>query len=83
MHDLNQLLRIGFTGTRKGMTDIQEAAIVECIQEMLGERGLEKLEAHHGDALGADTQFHSICRGLGIAVVMLGVGLVNRSQKQR
>lgn len=65
-----QLFRIGFTGSRKGMTETQEAAIGNLIQEWIQEHTEECLEAHHGDSVGADTQFHAICQEAGIAVVI-------------
>lgn len=52
----------GFTGTQAGMTPAQRAAVREIVAGAT--------EAHHGDCVGADEQFHSICRGLGIPVVL-------------
>jgi hypothetical protein len=57
-------MRVGFTGTRKGMTDQQKRVL----------RGLLKLfdveEAHHGDCVGADEDFYNICRALGIPMIV-------------
>lgn len=45
-------MKIGFTGTRFGMTQSQRAIVMDLIAE------LEITEAHHGDCVGADAQFH-------------------------
>jgi hypothetical protein len=55
---------VGFTGTRAGMTPQQK----NHIKELLSTENV--VEAHHGDCIGADEQFHSLCRGLGIPVVL-------------
>lgn len=47
-------LIIGFTGTREGMTDAQR----ETVEQLL--TGFQPAEAHHGDCVGADAQFHNI-----------------------
>lgn len=50
---------IGFTGTQKGMNPLQILAIRKFMyKEMI-------TEAHHGDCIGADSQFHTICREFG------------------
>jgi len=45
-------MKLGFTGTQKGMTPQQQMAV-----ELLLTR-LMVAEAHHGDCVGADEQFH-------------------------
>ena len=54
---------LGFTGTRAGMTDEQKARVS---QHVLPWAAL-KLFAIHGDCLGADADFDSICVELGLA----------------
>lgn len=49
---------IGFTGTRRGMTAAQRERVEE---KLLAWR---PLEIHHGDALGADAEFHQMVREL-------------------
>jgi hypothetical protein len=49
---------IGFTGTRRGMTTAQR----DHVQEKL--LAWRPLEVHHGDALGADAEFHEMVRTL-------------------
>lgn len=55
-------MRIGFTGTREGMTDAQKEAVRDLLIKFTPEW------AHHGDCVGADADFHQICRDLGIRV---------------
>jgi len=53
---------VGFTGTQKGATEAQLAG--------LGELLADATEAHHGDCIGADAQFHDLCIELGKPVVI-------------
>lgn len=46
---------IGFTGTQKGMTERQR----EVIKALLTEQGFSFV-SHHGDCIGADSDFHDI-----------------------
>jgi len=46
---------IGFTGTRKGMTPQQKSTVEALVLE------LKPKQAHHGDCVGADADFNSIC----------------------
>ena len=57
-------LRIGFTGTREGMTDRQKTALRELLASYPG------AILHHGDAIGADAEAHDIAVALGCAVVI-------------
>jgi hypothetical protein len=45
---------IGFTGTRKGMTDTQRNSVVALLAV------LECKQGHHGDCIGADAEFHDL-----------------------
>lgn len=60
-------LHIGFTGTRHGMTVAQHVAVARLVHRMAGGR---LLIAHHGDCVGADAQFHSICRQNGARIIV-------------
>ena len=40
------------------------------LRELVEEHRNEVLEAHHGDSVGADAQFHAACQELGIPVVI-------------
>lgn len=50
------MTKIGFTGTRSGLTEAQRNFILEHLESLQPE------EAHHGDCVGADSQFHDIVR---------------------
>jgi len=47
-------MKIGFTGTREGMTDEQKSKVSEILKDFDIE------EAHHGDCVGADSDFHEM-----------------------
>jgi hypothetical protein len=58
-------MRVGFTGTSRGMTEAQRLAVAAVL------RGLTGVEAgHHGDCVGADAEFHALCAELHITVVI-------------
>jgi len=62
--------RIGFTGSRKGMTEDQQEAVRLQLKELVEEHSDKQLQAHHGDAIGADAQFHVACQQLKLPVVI-------------
>lgn len=49
-------MRVGFTGTRSGLTAAQEAALEALLLR------LDPEFCHHGDCVGADVSFHNIAR---------------------
>ncbi len=57
-------MKIGFTGTRKGLTEAQLTALRQILlsglREPLGSPQI-LIEARHGDAVGGDEQFHGLC----------------------
>lgn len=55
---------IGFTGSRNGTMEKQRNTIKQLLQEM------QASEAHHGDCVGADADFHAICVDAGVPVVV-------------
>ncbi len=57
-------MKIGFTGTRSGMTEAQREKVAAVLQELATE------QVHHGDCIGADADLHAIARALNIAVVL-------------
>jgi predicted Rossmann fold nucleotide-binding protein DprA/Smf involved in DNA uptake len=50
-------MKIGFTGTQKGMSEYQKRIVSEMLMNLSIKTDLE---CHHGDCIGADEQFHSI-----------------------
>ena len=56
----HKLQTIGFTGTRKGMSDSQRATL----RRLLGLLEGMATQAHHGDCVGADAEFHELCRDI-------------------
>ena len=57
-------MRLGFTGTRQGMTAEQRAACAALLREF----GVTAV--HHGDATGADAEFHDLARAVGVHVTV-------------
>ena len=57
-------MRIGFTGTRQGMTAEQARALRDLLRSHPG------AALHHGDCVGADEQAHDIAVSLGCSVVI-------------
>ena len=46
---------LGFTGTRNGMSETQKQSVERILDRFL------PTEAHHGDCIGADSEFHDMC----------------------
>lgn len=55
---------IGFTGTRRGMTDAQKKTVEESLIK------LKPDAVGHGDCIGADAEFGEMARRLGIKVIV-------------
>lgn len=53
---------VGFTGTRSGCTPIQRAVLQQHIQGFVCRFGGVGLIGLHGDCIGADAEFDSVCR---------------------
>jgi hypothetical protein len=56
-------MRIGFTGTRLGMTAAQRKRFLDLFGDVEG-------ELHHGDAVGADAAAHGLALELGLSVII-------------
>ena len=57
-------MKVGFTGTGKGMTDRQKKTVTELLHS------LSATELHHGDCVGADAEAHKIAFDGGLAIVV-------------
>lgn len=57
-------MKIGFTGSREGMTDAQKSSTIKFLC------GVGATEGHHGDCVGGDADFHQICKDLRIPIVI-------------
>lgn len=49
---------VGFTGTQAGMTHAQGMGVRHVLAFLID----GEIDAHHGDCIGADADFHKICR---------------------
>lgn len=58
------MTKIGFTGTRRGMTPAQFERVVFAL------RHFRPSEFHHGDCDGADTEVHHLVEGRGVPIVV-------------
>jgi hypothetical protein len=57
-------MRVGFTGTQRGMTAKQQATLRRLLTNYQG------CEFHHGDCIGADEEAHDIAVELGLLPVV-------------
>lgn len=63
------VLRIGFTGTRQGMSGPQLASLRALLLSLVYGADREWY-AIHGDCIGADAQFHVMAKELGATVIV-------------
>lgn len=56
---MTETVKIGFTGTRRGMTAEQKREVSGFLCALKDDL---RLKTVHGDRVGADADFHSICR---------------------
>ena len=64
MKILDKNLKVGFTGTRTGMTSEQEKTFSKLIKK------LNPSEFRHGDCIGSDLQAHVVVKKLGVRIVV-------------
>jgi hypothetical protein len=57
-------MRVGFTGTRRGMTDAQKDTVRGLLVR------LRPAECHHGYRVGADAEFHALAEETGALLVI-------------
>jgi hypothetical protein len=55
------MMKIGFTGTRKGMTDYQKSAVADLLHHFKTTTA-NPIYAYHGCAVGADRQFNDLLK---------------------
>lgn len=55
---------LGYTGTRRGMTRAQTQTIIKIVTL------LNPYEAHHGDCIGGDADFHAIIWSFGVVPII-------------
>jgi hypothetical protein len=60
------MIALMLTGTRTGMSLEQRTSVRSLVSSMLATYGT--VIAHHGDCIGADADFHAICRELGVTI---------------
>lgn len=59
-------MKIGFTGTQIGMTDVQKnivSSLLKKLKDII-------TEVHHGDCIGADKEFHDIAKQFALKVIL-------------
>jgi len=56
-------MRVGVTGTRSGMTNLQRFLVAGLLESLAG------AELHHGDCVGVDAQVAQLARDLGYKIV--------------
>jgi len=64
MDTVPAIAKVGFTGSRTGMTGYQKASVESILKCM------NVSEAVHGDCIGSDSEFHDICQSMHIPVVL-------------
>ncbi len=57
------MFKIGFSGTQLGMTKEQKLQLDHLLIQF------KSIEVHHGDCVGADAEFHDICRGFDFKII--------------
>lgn len=63
------MFRIGITGTRNSITEVQEKHFRGYLDSLLINHKVEELELHHGDCIGADVTAATIAQSLGIRII--------------
>jgi hypothetical protein len=58
-----QVVHLGYTGTRRGLADVQFRTTAVEVSRLAPEFG------HHGDCVGGDAEFHDICLDQGVRII--------------
>ncbi len=65
------MVHIGFTGTRRGMTNGQKRRVRDLLMHHASRIDrLRDLHVHHGDCKGADEDLHNIARSLRLSIII-------------
>ena len=62
-------MKVGFTGTQKGMTKAQWAKLDELMQTVTASVTRSPVEFHHGDCVGADAEAAILAKNWGMKIV--------------
>ena len=57
-------MKISFSGTRKGMSNIQKKIVTHLLSIYKPDK------VRHGDCIGADNDFHNIAKDIGIDIIL-------------
>jgi len=61
-------MKIGFTGTREGMTQKQAMEVADVLFHFV--RTIDEVAVHHGCCVGADDDFHKLAKWLGLPIYL-------------
>ena len=67
------VLHVGFSGTRFGMKDPQKVTLGKIMTDIIAWSHFigSEVHIHHGDCVGADDEFHHICRALDVDRIII------------
>jgi len=65
------MLAVGFAGTKQGLSRKQRSAVESILRRLCAKNG--SLVCHAGDSIGADFDFHALCRIVGREKIRLVV----------
>ena len=72
------MVKIGFTGTQKGMTRKQMRQVRKALKMLQKRAEPSEAEFHHGDCEGADEQAHHLALGMRMKIVIHPPRVINK-----